>query len=387
MPLPQAYTSKSKIGHHTTTYKCPLHFRTGCPVAFRVKKTPDRTELYSSGEHTIRSHANDRSRGLTDLQRLGVQRAVKACPMQSGSAVIDGSKRFSPGKQIRPDPKSQRAVDRMVRRTRVEVFGDCVVGIDLDGTEGSMTQLAEQLLLKGLIARHNDPADAFHLDEHQPVCCGYQFTDGVRFMTISTVHLLLNMARVKNYKWQIQGQFDGSFNFCKKDFCIIGFGVNSLGAHFNPISLSLANSESKEAIKFSFEATKTAMFSVFRDILRCDLESCGLCHMIKEQDINPFHDFSLSEAGIQNLFPLVPSSDNSKAFFSFCKEQFGDRVKVQQCGVHLSGIHFCFPKFNNHLFSEIQFLGQQSAGRRNRSARNSKRKRTTLILANWLVVV
>ena len=232
-----------------------------------------------------------------------------------------------------------------------------------------------------------DPADAFHLDEHQPVCCGYQFTDGVRFMTISTVHLLLNMARVKNYKWQIQGQFDGSFNFCKKDFCIIGFGVNSLGAHFNPISLSLANSESKEAIKFSFEATKTAMFSVFRDILRCDLESCGLCHMIKEQDINPFHDFSLSEAGIQNLFPLVPSSDNSKAFFAFCKEQFGDRVKVLQCGVHLSGIQFCFPKFNNHLFSEIQFMEQQSAGRRNRSAQNSKRKRTTLILANWLVVV
>ena len=124
MPLPQAYTSKSKIGHDTTTYKCPLHFRTGCRVSFRVKKTPDRTELYSSGEHTIRSHAKDRSRGLTDHQRLGVQRAVKACPMQSGSAVIDGSKRFSPCKLIRPDAKSQRAVDRMVRRTRVEVFGD-----------------------------------------------------------------------------------------------------------------------------------------------------------------------------------------------------------------------------------------------------------------------
>ena len=132
MPHPQLYPSKSKIGHETSTYKCPLHFRTGCAVSFQVRKTPDLTELYSSGEHTIRSHARDRSRG----KRLGVQRAVKVCPMQTGSAVIDGSKRFSQGKLIRPDAKSQRAVDRMVRRTRVEVFGDCVVGIDLDGTEG-----------------------------------------------------------------------------------------------------------------------------------------------------------------------------------------------------------------------------------------------------------
>ena len=58
-----------------------------------MRKTPDRTELHSSGEHTIRSHARDRSRGLSDQQRLGVQRAVRACPMQSGSAVIDGSGR------------------------------------------------------------------------------------------------------------------------------------------------------------------------------------------------------------------------------------------------------------------------------------------------------
>ena len=102
--------------------------------------TPDRTEQYSSGGHTIRSHVTDRSCGLTDQQRLSVQRALKVCPMQSASAVINGSKRFSPGKQIRPDAKSQRAVDRMVRRPRVEVFGDCVVGIDLDGTEGYMTR-------------------------------------------------------------------------------------------------------------------------------------------------------------------------------------------------------------------------------------------------------
>ena len=67
-------------------------------------------------------------------------------------------------------------------------------------------------------------------------------------MTISTVYLLLDMASVKNYKWQIQGHFDGSFNCCNKDFCIIGFSVNTLSTLFNQISLLMANSESKEAI-------------------------------------------------------------------------------------------------------------------------------------------
>ena len=61
-----------------------------------------------------------------------------------------------------------------------------------DDTEGSMNRLAESKSLATLIARHNDPKDPFHLDEHEPVCVGHQFADGVTFMTLTTPHLLSN---------------------------------------------------------------------------------------------------------------------------------------------------------------------------------------------------
>ncbi len=32
-----------------------------------------------------------------------------------------------------------------------------------------------------------------------------------------------------------------------------------------------------------------------------------------------------------------PSSDNGKAFFSFCKETFGEDIPVQQCSNHIGG--------------------------------------------------
>ncbi len=130
----------------------------------------------------------------------------------------------------------------MIRQERrIVLSGDLLDGITIDWSYGSMTQIAEALSLPRLIQRHNDPNDVFHLNAHQPVYSGYQFEDGVAYMTISTVHLLINLALAKNTKQEIQGHFDGSFGYCVKDFCFIGFGVNQLHAHFNPISFSISN--------------------------------------------------------------------------------------------------------------------------------------------------
>ena len=48
-------------------------------------------------------------------------------------------------------------------------------GIDIHGSDGAMIKLAESLGLNALILRHNNPAERFHLDEHQTVCLGFQF--------------------------------------------------------------------------------------------------------------------------------------------------------------------------------------------------------------------
>ena len=80
-----------------------------------------------------------------------------------------------------------------------------IPGRMINDTEGSMTKLAKSLSLKTAIKRHNDPADDYHMDEHQVICLGFQFKDGVRFMVLSTPHLIVNMARAILCGWQIQG--------------------------------------------------------------------------------------------------------------------------------------------------------------------------------------
>jgi hypothetical protein len=55
--------------------------------------------------------------------------------------------------------------------------------IGIDGTEGNMNSLAESSCLVKLLAKHNNPADGFHIDEHQVVQVSHQFKHGGTFMT------------------------------------------------------------------------------------------------------------------------------------------------------------------------------------------------------------
>ena len=188
-----------------------MSYKAQCHVCFNVREFPDRTELWSSGKHTRSSHINDRSAGLTDQQRLGIQQSVRACPLQVASVVIDRSKKFSPAQRIAVSEKNVRAAARFIcKERRIVLGGDLLDGIKINGTTGSMTQVSEALSLPRLIMRHNDPRDEFHLDAHQPVCCGYQFEDGVTYMTISTVHLLIKM-----HGCALQRQHSSSLQFCK----------------------------------------------------------------------------------------------------------------------------------------------------------------------------
>jgi hypothetical protein len=82
--------------------------------------------------------------------------------------------------------------------------------IHLDDTARSMKRLADSICLVKLIVLHNDPADDFHMDEHQVVQVGHQFKDGVTFMVLSMPHLLNKMARENNCKFVTQGHFDGA---------------------------------------------------------------------------------------------------------------------------------------------------------------------------------
>jgi hypothetical protein len=199
--------------------------------------------------HDLNSHID--SKGiLTVKQRGAVDRVARATPL--GTQVHASLQNFSPGRRVPSDQRSRKAVDRLVRRTRQKVMAERVGGIALNGSEGKLNELAESLSLVKFLERHNDLADPFHMDEHQPVCVGHQFKDGVTFMSLTTPHFLNNLARAENCGCQKQGHFDAAFNWCGKDFGMIGFGMNSMCAHFNRVSLSIVNSESEEAIKSAY---------------------------------------------------------------------------------------------------------------------------------------
>ena len=185
--------------------------------------------LMASGEHE-RDSLRISTGILCVKQRSAVVNAVKSCPMTTGNAVHSNLWNFSTDKRVPCDVKSMKAVNRLVTKTRVNLMRDRIDGAEIDGSEGSMNQLAETLSLLRFIEWHNDPSVNFHLDEHQVVSCGHQFKDGVRFLNLTTPHLLMNLARAENCGWQKQLHLDGAFNWCRNDFGIIGIGMNSMGS-------------------------------------------------------------------------------------------------------------------------------------------------------------
>jgi hypothetical protein len=138
-----------------------------------------------AGEHT----ASSRIRGLSVMQRSAVKSAVRASQHAVGSQDHAKLENFSPGKRVPFHRRSQNAVARLVWYERKDIMAERVSGIDIDTTEGCINRLAESICLIELIAMHNDPADDFHMDEHQVVQVGHQFKDGITFMTLTTLHL------------------------------------------------------------------------------------------------------------------------------------------------------------------------------------------------------
>jgi hypothetical protein len=124
-------------------------------MRLQVRRTADATELFVKQMHTKDNHAEDRLLNITHHQRVGIHRAVRASPLQPGAAVIDRSASFSPEKVMRVNPNRQRAVERLVQQERVKLFRPMVHGIDLDGKQGSMERLADELSIVRLIQLHN----------------------------------------------------------------------------------------------------------------------------------------------------------------------------------------------------------------------------------------
>ena len=179
-------------------------------------------------------------------------------------------------------------------------------------------------------------------------------------MCVSSCHFLNNLARAVNSTCQIQGHFDGAFNWCNKDFALLGFGVNSMGAHFNPVSVSIVNSESKEAMEAAYQATCNGLYTLYNTAVLCEDPGCGFCTQIFEQVCEDggtkWKQHLLSDDAANCHYRLdKPSSDQIPSFFSWAKDKFGDDCQVHQCGFHLTS-KFPFRYVLKHFQTLFQIL-------------------------------
>jgi hypothetical protein len=125
-----------------------------------VKEYRNKSALLQAGEHTMQSHVISSSI-LNPKQKGAVERAARSAPLALGSQIHTSMQNFSPGRHIPYDKRSRKAVDRLVSKTRRDVMSRRAGGIDLNGSEGAMNQLAESLSLVKFLERHNDPTIRF----------------------------------------------------------------------------------------------------------------------------------------------------------------------------------------------------------------------------------
>ncbi len=69
----------------------------------------------------------------------------------------------------------------------------------------------------------------------------------------------------------------------QQGFALLGFGVNSMGAHYNPVSISIVHLESKTSLDWAYDATCAGLYALYNTAKLCGKETCGFCTQIKEQ--------------------------------------------------------------------------------------------------------
>jgi hypothetical protein len=123
-----------------------------------------------------------------------------------------------------------------------------------------------------------------------------------------------------------------------KDFGLVGICCNRMGARFNSISLSIVNSESRDAIESSWDASVLGFFNMLNNCRLCASPECGFCSQVREQDKPHMRELLLSDDAKRLHYQVdKPSSDCTKQFWRFAKKKSGPDMKVQTCGQHATG--------------------------------------------------
>ena len=233
---------KKKSGLEVITYRCPLLHHCNCMAGIRISRGPTYTQLDKISEHDAKSHDEDSSKCLKYNQIIAVVDAVRTAPTLSGAILrrnLQMAGPDSPGKKITAD--LLRSIRNRVRTAREQLTTDQLAGHAIDDSFGSLTRFSQRLNIMAFIDKHNDPDHAYHFDMFEPVVLGadIKVQGDLVYLQLSSPWFIFNMFRSMIAGWGTQLNGDATFNFCRSNLDMIGFGVNSMGAHNNPLTQSL----------------------------------------------------------------------------------------------------------------------------------------------------
>ena len=263
-------------------YKCPMCYRCRCDARIRITIGPDFTQIEKHGEHNVNSHDEDRSKYLKHDQIIAVSDAVTTAPNLSAAVLRRNLQMVdAPGSSIGTD--LLRSVQYRVMTSRKKLNDAQMEGHGLNGSFGSLSKFAERLNFSHLIQRHNDPDDDYHLDFFGPVVIGADILaqNDVVHLNITSQWFLCNAFRSIMTGWGSQLNGDATHEFCRTAVDMIGYRVNSIGGHNNPLTWSIIPKGAEGSITYNmtYEETQAAALEMY-DILK----SCSQCDLYKAPD-------------------------------------------------------------------------------------------------------
>ena len=284
--------------------QCPMNFRARCPNLMRVQHTSKVVTVWRSGFHRITSHDDDRSVFLKMKQKDGVKDAVRISPLSSGLTVRRSLKNLSPKKHVAPEFKKH--VQRLVSKEKVKLLSQELHGVSMDGSFGSIADIARKKWFVTLIKDHNDEVFAGqvgcgHLKPTTAMVIGKEIDElkNVIHLNLSTQYMLHHMIRGINARWAMTISGDGLYCLCRHQFGMVSFCIVGLHGEIFPLCYSIVSKESISGYRQTWRGLVAASFYLIKRAKVCDSRFCQFCREVRAyRSHKRFHEFTRT--------PMIP---------------------------------------------------------------------------------
>ena len=246
---------------------------------------------------------------------------------------------YNLSQQQRIGPEHHRAVGGFVRKVRRHIVDEVLGTQHAPGPKACMKQLAAQKCLYKLLAKHNDPRTKQDVKYDDVICLGSQFNNGVLYLCLSTVSMLMNVFRSINSGWPVTWMGDGTFNLCDHKLCVLTGTVNELRNKNYWVSIAIVLEEESPGYTALCKDTIRGAHAL-KDNRQCRRDGCELCYGMRDilagRHMKKWMDSLLPGQSLSLPFKYT-MSDNTGKFAKFVKYNLPD-VGRNICRAHLTGI-------------------------------------------------